>query len=82
MIDLGSADIDGWRLLCELPQRRLSVFPVAIGSRETEDLEWLARELAAVDFVADTVGGEALAELCRRVTVASTATRPGVPARG
>jgi DNA-binding NtrC family response regulator len=82
VIDLESVGVEGWRLLGDLAERRLSVVPVAISPRESEELEWMARELGAVDFVSDTIGGAALAELCRRATAASTATPPGVPARG
>jgi DNA-binding response OmpR family regulator len=90
LIDLASGETEGWRLLAELAERQLRILPVAIASREIEELEWMARELGAVDFVLETIGGAALAALCRRLlaipmdpaTSALTATRPGVRARG
>jgi hypothetical protein len=82
VIDVNSVEIEGWRLLGDLAQRRIPAFRIAIGPRETRNLEWLARELGAAGFFADAVTGEALADLCCRVISASTATRPGAPARG
>lgn len=39
---------------------------IVIGTDRTAELEWLVRELGAVDFVMETVPGHALADLCRR----------------
>lgn len=66
VIDLAAGAADCLRLLGELNNFRPSPFPVVIGSRESVDLEWPARELGAAEFVTDLVGGEALAGICRR----------------
>ena len=39
---------------------------VVIGTEESAELEWLVRELGATDFVPETIGGGALAVLCRK----------------
>jgi chemotaxis response regulator CheB len=67
VIDLASVAVEGWRLLEELGRRPLRVLPVVIASREIAEGEWLARELGAVDFVTDLIGGAALAGLCSRM---------------
>jgi DNA-binding NtrC family response regulator len=67
VIDLSSVAAEGWRLLEGLAQSQFRVFPVAISGRDTAEMEWLARELGAVDFVFDTIGGGVLADICRRV---------------
>ena len=69
VIDLDSVADEGWRLLEGLAQIPRQVFPVVIGSSEIDDLEWLARELGAVDFVENTIGGDALAAICRRLLI-------------
>ena len=71
VIDLASVAAEGWRLIEGLAHPQLRVLPVAIGSRDIADLEWLAREMGAVDFVRDTIGGAGLAELCHRMLMAA-----------
>jgi hypothetical protein len=39
---------------------------IVVGSRQTAELEPLVRELGAAEFVLETVGGERLAQICRR----------------
>lgn len=39
---------------------------IVIGTEQTAEFEWLVRELGATDFVPETIGGRALAALCRK----------------
>jgi len=83
VVDLASVAADGWRLFAALAERPISVMPVAVASRDLEDLEWAAREMGAVAFITELQGGAALADLCGRlVKCASTATLPAVRGRG
>jgi len=66
VIDLSSVADEGWRLLEGLAQSQFRVLPVVVGGRDTAEMEWLAREMGAVDFVSDSIGGGALADFCRR----------------
>ncbi len=66
VLDLAAGAADCLRLLAELAGLRPATFPIVIGSRETEDLEWPARELGAAGFVTDLIGGQTLADICRR----------------
>jgi DNA-binding NtrC family response regulator len=66
VIDLAAGPADGLRLLEALNRLRSGSAPIVIAPRALAELEWPARELGAADFVADTIGGSALAILCRR----------------
>jgi DNA-binding NtrC family response regulator len=66
VIDFSAGPADGLRLLESLHCLRKGVVPVVIAARALAELEWPARELGAVAFLADTTGGAALARLCRR----------------
>ncbi|MBS0261239.1 MAG: hypothetical protein JSS02_04725 [Planctomycetes bacterium] len=63
--DVGPADV--LRLLESLVRRRARVYPVVIGSAETAELEWPARDLGAVAFLPNRLPGERLAQVCRRI---------------
>ena len=39
---------------------------VVIGTAQSAEFEWLVRELGATHFVPETIGGAALATLCRK----------------
>jgi DNA-binding NarL/FixJ family response regulator len=67
VIDFAAGIAEGLRLVESLAGLALAIAPVVIGSRETEDLEWPARELGAAGFVTDRIGGDALADICRRL---------------
>jgi DNA-binding NtrC family response regulator len=67
VIDLATGIVDGLQLIEALAGLRLGICPVVIGSHETEELEWPARELGAAGFVTDRIGGDALADICRRM---------------
>lgn len=67
VVDLAAGIIEGLRLVEALAGLRLGISPVVIGSRETEELEWPARELGAAGFVTDRISGDALADICRRM---------------
>jgi DNA-binding NarL/FixJ family response regulator len=70
---------DGLRLLEALLRERLRAFVVVIASRELCELEWPARELGAVHFVSDTIGGDSLAQSCRRLLSFEPGSPPGWP---
>ena len=76
VVELAAAAAEVLRLLESLSRLRLTAFPVVIGSVEMASLEWPARDLGAVDFVTDRIGGDALADTCRRIMDADQ------PARG
>jgi DNA-binding NtrC family response regulator len=67
VVDFAAGTADGLRLVEALFGLRLGISPVVIGSRETEDLEWPTRDLGAAAFVTDRLGGDALADICRRM---------------
>jgi DNA-binding NtrC family response regulator len=69
VIDFSAGAAEGLRLLESLESRRLRALPVVVASTALEELEWPARELGAAGFVAETIGGAALAALCRRMLV-------------
>lgn len=73
--DFAAGAADGLRLLEALLLQRLRAFVVVVASRELSDLEWPARELGAVHFVSDMIGGDVLARNCRRML----ALDPGWP---
>ena len=54
------------QLLERLLRLRSVVLPIVIGSAETGELEWPARELGALAYVTDRIGGMALARLCQQ----------------
>ena len=66
VVDFAAGPAEGLRLLEAVDCLRLEIAPVVIAPRTLAELEWPARELGAADFVADTIGGDALAALCRR----------------
>jgi ActR/RegA family two-component response regulator len=76
VVDFAAGIADGLRLVEALAALRLGTSPVVIGSRDTEELEWPARDLGAVAFVTDRIGGDALADICRRML-----DRAGTPTR-
>jgi len=67
VVDFAAGIADGLRLVEALTGLRLRIWPVVIGSRETEDLEWPTRDLGAAAFVTDRIGGDSLADVCRRL---------------
>jgi DNA-binding NtrC family response regulator len=67
VIDFSAGAADGLRLLETLDRRRLHALPIVVASTAQPDLEWPARELGAAAFITDTIGGGALAALCRRM---------------
>ncbi|MGE5192089.1 MAG: hypothetical protein ACM3U2_06260 [Deltaproteobacteria bacterium] len=69
VIDLAAGPADGLRLLEALDRLCAGIVTLVIATRALAELEWPARELGAADFVADTIGGAALARLCRRMFV-------------
>jgi len=83
VIDFAAGAAEGLRLLEALDRRRLRALAVVVASTALQELEWPARELGAAGFVAETIGGAALAALCRRIlTAASPALSPAGPAPG
>lgn len=66
VVDLAAGVAEGLRLVEALAGLRLGISPVVIGSRATDELEWPARDLGATDYVTDCIGGDSLAEICRR----------------
>lgn len=65
--DFAAGAAEGLRLLEALLRKRLQAFVLVVASRELGELEWPARELGAAQFVSETIGGEALAQSCRRM---------------
>src|SRR5262245_32646352 len=83
VIDFAAGAAEGLRLLEALVARRMRALPVVIASTALQALEWPARELGAAGFVGETIGGAALAALCRRIlTAAWPALLPTGPAPG
>jgi ActR/RegA family two-component response regulator len=70
--DFAAGAAEGLRLLEALLRQRLRAFVVVVASSELGELEWPARELGAAQFVSDTIGGEALAQNCRRMLAPDT----------
>jgi ActR/RegA family two-component response regulator len=66
VVDFAAGPAEGLRLLEALDRLRTQIAPIIIAPRALAELEWPTRELGAADFVADTLGGAALAALCRR----------------
>ena len=75
VVDFAAGIADGLRLVEALIALRLRISPVVIASRETEELEWPARDLGAVNFVNDRIGGDKLADICRRMLNQFAASR-------
>jgi ActR/RegA family two-component response regulator len=65
--DFATGAAEGLRLLEALLRQRVRAFVVVVASHDLGELEWPARELGATQFVSDTIGGEALAQNCRRM---------------
>ena len=66
VLDLAAGTADVLQLLEVLLRQRLPVWPIVVGPEETAELEWPARELGAIAFVSDRIGGDSLAETCRQ----------------
>ncbi len=66
VIDFAAGPADGLQLLEALARLRSGIMAIVIAPRSLAELEWPARELGAVEFIADAIGGAALARLCRR----------------
>lgn len=66
VIDFAAGAAEGLRILEALFRKRLAVWPLIVGTPETDDLEWSARELGAAGYVGDAISGEGLARICRR----------------
>ena len=83
VVDFAAGAAEGLRLLEAIDSRRLRSLAVVVASTALQELEWPAREMGAVGFVADTIGGAALAALCRRLlTAAWPALSPAGPGPG
>jgi len=84
VVDFAAGIDDGLRLVQALAGLSLRISPVVIGSRETAELEWAARDLGAAGFVTDRIGGDALADICRRLLEPSHAgaAEPSLPPLG
>lgn len=67
VVDFASGIAEGLRLVEALAGLRRSISSIVIVSRENAELEWPVRELGTVDFVTDRIGGDALADICRRM---------------
>ena len=59
------------RLLEALLRQRTPAYPVVIGSVETAELEWPARDLGAVAFLTNRINGDILATTCERILLAT-----------
>jgi len=73
VVDLAAGSAEVLQLLEALLRERLPVRPIIMGSAETAELEWPARELGATAYVTDRIGGDALAEICRQALAGSNA---------
>ena len=71
VIDLTTGPAEALQLLKGLLQSQ--VRSIVIAPSESDELEWPARELGALDFVSDRIGGDALAEICRQALAGSNA---------
>jgi ActR/RegA family two-component response regulator len=79
VIDVTGGAADGLRLVEALDRRARNVSAIVIAAREQAELEWPARELGAKAFVSDTIGGAALATLCRRMFVVPASGASSAP---
>jgi ActR/RegA family two-component response regulator len=76
VIDFDAGAAEGLRILEGLLRLRLAVWSIVIGTRETDPLEWVARDLGAAAYASGSVGGAGLADTCRR---ALSRAAPGWP---
>jgi hypothetical protein len=67
VLELEAAPADCLRWLADQMTRPDRLATVVIGTRRTAELEPIVRELGATEFVSDTIGGEPLARICRRL---------------
>jgi len=65
VMDLQAGTGECLRFVAQARQTRLCVRTLLIGSAQTRELEWVARELGADHFVEEEIGGSGLAHLCR-----------------
>ena len=65
VLDLGAGADECLRFLSRSSADALPASILVIGSAKTAELEWTARELGAVQFEWDHVGGAQLAKFCR-----------------
>ncbi len=65
VMDLQAGAGDCLRFVAQAQQTRLCVRTLLIGSAQTRELEWVARELGADHFVEEKIGGSGLAHLCQ-----------------
>jgi DNA-binding NtrC family response regulator len=75
VIDLGTEPSSGLSMLQNLVATRLPVSPVVIAAESDRDIEWAARELGAVGFFSESVSGDELAGICRRLLSPDAARR-------
>jgi len=80
VVDFAAGAAEGLRLLESLSRRKLPASAVVIASGDNDELEWLARELGAAAFVSELIGGDLLAEICRRLLPPETQPGPTPPA--
>lgn len=66
VLDLDAAPADCLRLIGSVMEMA-TPFVIAISSQSLEELEWPARELGATAVLPQTVTGEYLSRLCRRM---------------
>ncbi len=67
VLDFSAGAADGLRLLEALLRLRVSACAVVVASRAMQELEWPARELGAVEFITEPIGGDTVADICRRL---------------
>lgn len=67
VIDLEVGDEAALRCLALVSGQRLIVSPVIIASARALDLEWPLREFGAIAVLPESIRGEQLARLCRRL---------------
>lgn len=72
VLDLAAGAADVLQLLEALLRQRLPARPIVVSPAETAELEWPARELGAIAYVTDRIGGDALAEICRQALPGSS----------
>lgn len=67
ILDLDQQAASCLLVLGTLLEYRLEGWPVVIAAESDFELEWAARELGAVAFLPQTIGGETLAATCLRL---------------
>src|SRR5262245_47254428 len=81
ILDLGADLSPGLSVLQRLSAARERVWPVAIVAESDCEIEWAVREAGAVGFLAETVSGDELAEMCRRLLGVTKSADRGASAR-